>query len=305
MRGHYNRLGRQFVLGAAIIAAAAGPADAKTFKEMFPGVDLKSEAAQKIVEPMDYQQGAVKLGAGGVTLDVPPKYYFLGPADARRTLVDVWGNPPTAANGVLGMILPAVKMPIEDTWGAIVRFDDDGYVSDAEAQKFDYTELLKTMQESTAEASVEREKSGFGTMKLIGWASAPYYDQASKKLHWAKELEFNGKPAHTLNYDVRALGRSGVLKINFVAGMEELPVIRAVIPDVMEMAQFEQGSRYSDYVPGADKVAAYGIGGLIAGKVLAKAGLLAGALIFLKKGWIIIALGVVGIGKMVGRFFKK
>ena len=41
------------------------------------------------------------------------------------------------------------------------------------------------------------------------------------------------------------------------------------------------------------------------GKVLAKAGLLAGALIFLKKGWIIIALGVVGIGKMVGRFFKK
>ena len=69
-------------------------------------------------------------------------------------------NPPTNANGVLGMILPAVKMPIEDTWGAIVRFDGDGYVSDEEAQKIDYAELLKSMQDDIANSSEERVKAG-------------------------------------------------------------------------------------------------------------------------------------------------
>jgi uncharacterized membrane-anchored protein len=296
------------VAAAAALALVAGltqPAGAKTFKEMFPGADIKNEQARAIVEAMDYQQGVVSLGSGGVKLDVPPKYYVLGPVDAQRVLTGVWGNPPNAATGVLGMILPAVKMPIEDTWGAIIRFDDDGYVSDEDAGKIDYADLLKSMQEGTAEASAEREKAGFGTMKLVGWASQPYYDAAQKKLHWAKELEFNGKSPHTLNYDVRALGRRGVLKINFVADMGDLPVIRSVIPDVLQMVQFEPGSRYADYVPGTDKVAAYGIGGLIAGKVLAKAGLLAALLLFLKKGWIIVVLGLGGLLRLVGGWFRK
>ncbi|MGH9940273.1 MAG: DUF2167 domain-containing protein, partial [Blastocatellia bacterium] len=37
--------------------------------------------------------------------------------------------------------------------------------------------------------------------------------------------------------------------------------------------EFNEGHRYGDYVAGVDKVAAYGIGGLIAGKLAAKAGL--------------------------------
>jgi Protein of unknown function (DUF2167) len=56
-----------------------------------------------------------------------------------------------------------------------------------------------------------------------------------------------------------------------------------MIPDVLQMVQFEPGSCYADYVPGADEVAAYCIGGLIAGKVLAKAGLLAALVVFLRR----------------------
>ena len=290
---------------AIVTATVASPAEAKTFAEMFPGVELKTEAQRKAVEGMDFQQGVVKLGAGGVKFDVPPKFYFLGPADARKVLLEIWGNPPANGQDVLGMVMPAIKMPVEDTWGAVVRFDADGYVSDEEANKIDYADLLKTMQQQIEDANDARVKAGFGNLKLVGWASQPYYDDKAKKLHWAKELEFNGRSDHTLNYDVRALGRSGVLKMNFVARMDELPVIRGAIPDVMEMVQFEQGSRYSDFIPGADKVAAYGIGGLIAGKLAAKVGLLAGLLLFLKKGWIVVALMLGGIGKVVGRWFKK
>jgi uncharacterized membrane-anchored protein len=48
-------------------------------------------------------------------------------------------------------------------------------------------------------------------------------------------------------------------------------------------------------MPGADKVAAYGIGGLIAGKALTKLGFFALALAFLKKGWILVVLALGGV----------
>jgi uncharacterized membrane-anchored protein len=290
---------------AAVLLSATLAAEAKTFKELFPDEKITNPKAQEFVDGIDFQQGDVKLGVGGVVLKVTPKFYFLGPIDAKKVLTEAWGNPPVTADGVLGMLLPADKTPIDDTWGAVIRFDSDGYVSDSDAEAINYAEMLTTMQEATAEASAERVKAGFGSLKLVGWASQPYYDKAEKKLHWAKELEFGGEPKHTLNYDVRALGRQGVLKMNFVAGMDDLATIKSIIPAVMAMPEFETGFRYQDYVPGTDKVAAYGVGGLIAGKVLAKAGFLALALAFLKKGWILIFLVLGGLLKGVGRLFRS
>jgi uncharacterized membrane-anchored protein len=286
-------------IALALIAAAgmmlwAGAATARSFKDLFPDVQYKDPKVQQLVESFDYRQGQVALGAGGVELKVPVGFYFLQQRDARRVLVEVWDNPPAVAEGVLGMILPDGKSPVEDTWGAIVTFDADGYVSDEDAASIDYDAMLKSMKEATASASEERSRNGFGTMRLIGWASPPFYDKPSHKLHWAKELQFNDSPKHTLNYDVRALGRHGVLKMNFVAGIDQQQDIKSVIPDVMAMPDFAAGSRYQDFVPGTDKVAAYGIGGLIAGKVLAKAGVLAIMLAFLKKGWILVILALGG-----------
>jgi len=51
-----------------------------------------------------------------------------------------------------------------------------------------------------------------------------------------------------------------------------------------------------------DQVAAYGIGGLVAGKVMAKAGLFAAALIFLKKSGVLIILG---LGALVAKRRQK
>jgi len=289
---------------AAVILAIAG-ADAKSFGDMFPGRTFEHPEAQKFVESLDYKDGTIGLGTGGVQLNVPRGFYFLSAENARRVIVDAWSNPPAAAEKVLGMIMPSDKTPLDDAWGAVITYDEDGYVSDEDASSIDYSSLLKDMQEGTAQASEERVKQGFASIRLVGWASAPFYDRATHKLHWAKELEFGDSPKHTLNYDVRALGRRGVLKINFVAGMDQLDEIKGVIPAVMAMPQFEEGSRYSDYVPGVDKVAAYGIGGLIAGKLLSKVGLLALAFAFLKKGWILVVLALAGLWKVGARFFRR
>ncbi len=286
-----------------ISTSAPMPGAAKSFQQMFPDVRL-NEGGQKFVEALDYKQGRIPLGVGGVDLNVPARFYFLGTSDARRVLVEAWGNPPTLAEGVLGMIFPADKAPLHDTWAAVVTYDEDGYVSDEDAAGMDYAALLKSMQESTSAQNEERAKEGFPAVQLLGWASPPFYDHHQHKLHWAKELVFGDEPKHTLNYDVRALGRKGVLKMNFVAGMDQLDTIKATIPTVVDMPEFNQGSRYEDYLPGADKVAAYGIGGLIAGKVLSKAGLIAIALVFLKKGWIIVVLALGGMWRVIRRFFS-
>jgi uncharacterized membrane-anchored protein len=293
---------------AALVLSFALPvslAEAGTFGETFPGRTYQHQEAQKFVESLDYKDGTIALGTGGVQLNVPRGFYFLSAEHARRVIVDAWNNPPTAAEKVLGMIMPSDKTPLDDTWGAVITYDDDGYVSDEDAVKIDYSALLKDMQEGTAQASEERVKLGFPAIRLVGWASPPFYDRHTHKLHWAKELEFGDQTKHTLNYDVRALGRRGVLKINFVAGMEQLDEIKGVIPAVMDMPQFETGSRYADFVPGVDKVAAYGIGGLIAGKILSKAGLLAIALVFLKKGWILVVLALGGLWRVVAGFFRR
>src|SRR5207247_2241570 len=97
-------------------------------------------------------------------------------------------------------------------------------------------------------------------------------------LYWAKELAF-GDSEHTLNYNIRILGRRGVLVLNAVADMKQLASIRRETRALLPAVEFEQGHRYSDFLPGKDRAAAYGITGLIVGATAAKAG-------FFKAFWV-------------------
>jgi uncharacterized membrane-anchored protein len=58
---------------------------------------------------------------------------------------------------------------------------------------------------------------------------------------------------------------------------------------VLSMVEFSNGNRYADFNSNTDKVAAWTIGGLVAGKVLAKVGFFALFLKYIKL--IIIAVG--------------
>jgi uncharacterized membrane-anchored protein len=200
------------------------------------------------------------------------------------------------------MLFPAEIGPASpESWGVVITYDEDGYVKDDEAASINYNDLLKQMQDGTREGNQERIKQGYDAIELVGWAAPPHYDKAAHKLYWAKELSFAGAPEHTLNYDIRALGRRGVLSLNAVASIGQLQAIEKDMRQVLGFVTFNEGHRYSDYVPGADKVAAYGIGALITGGILAKAGffkLLLGALIAGKK-FVILALAA------LGAFLKK
>ena len=255
--------------------------------------------AKQIWDSLDRRQGEVELANGVATLNVPENFYYLSPEDAEKILVQVWGNLPGTGQDTLGMLLPMEASPFsDDSWGVTIWYEEDGYVSDEDAEDLDYDELLSQMKTDTRAVSAERVKQGYEPIELIGWAATPFYDKTSHKLHWAKEVKFGDDPAHTLNYNIRILGRKGVLVLNFIAGMNQKQMIDSNIDTVLAIADFNDGSRYSDFDPSIDEVAAYGIGALVAGKVLAKTGILAAALIFLKKFGVIIFVAIAA-------FFRK
>lgn len=258
--------------------------------------------ANELWDSMERQNGLIEIDQAGAVLNVPDNFYYLSPKDSEKVLVDVWGNPP--GQTTLGMLFPVDMTPFDnDSWAVTIEYEEDGYVSDEDADDINYEELLTQMKEDTLASSEARVKEGYEPIELVGWASSPYYDSDNKKLHWAKEIKFGGQEVNTLNYNIRILGRKGVLVLNFIAGIDQKALIDSNINTVLDLAEFDQGSKYSDFNPDIDEVAAYGLGALIAGKVIAKTGFLVVALVFLKKFGIFILLGIGALFKSV--FFKK
>lgn len=246
--------------------------------------------------------GEISIDAANATLDVPEEFYFLSAKDAETVLVDVWGNPP--GQNVLGMLFPKGYTPFDsDAWAVTLEYEEDGYISDADAGDINYEDLLMQMREETRVASIERVNQGYEAIELIGWAAKPYYDAPSNKLYWAKEIKFGSSELNTLNYNIRVLGRKGVLVLNFIAGIHQLPMINHNLDTVLALADFNSGAQYDDFDPDIDNVAAYGLGALVAGKVIAKTGFLTVAILFFKKFgvFIVIALGALGKKLLFGK----
>lgn len=243
---------------------------------------------------LNFQSGQIVLPNRVATLALTDKYYYLSPEDTEKLLV-AWGNPPGWET--LGSVIPSAVGPFtEEGWAVIVTYIDDGHVSDEDAHQIDYQELLADMQEGTRDESELRVKDGYEGLELLGWAAPPHYEQATRKLYWAKELKFGEGEVHTLNYDVRVLGREGVLSMNAVASMPQLASIETDMHELLKVAAFNEGYRYEDFNEDTDRMAAYGLGALVAGGIAAKAGFFAklGALLLAFKKFIIIGLAALG-----------
>lgn len=249
----------RYLLALAAAGLVVASPVAITAQAPAPQVDVA-----KLAKGLKPQHGKIALPAAKASLDLGTAYDFYGPADARTILVDIWGNPPENAEGVLGLVMQAGKSPIEDNWGAIVTYEASGYVPDTDAASTDYTALLKQMQEAEADVNSQRQTAGYPTIHVVGWAESPAYDKASHSMVWARDIKFSDGGADTLNYDVRSLGRAGVLSVNMVSSMPHLTDVKAAAYLFAGHAAFDPGARYTDFNPDLDKQAEYGVGGLVA-----------------------------------------
>jgi uncharacterized membrane-anchored protein len=263
----------------------------------------KGMSAEEFLASLHFKSGKIDLPNGIATLNLPETFSYLDPADSEKVLVDAWGNPPGDTS--LGMIFPAGANPLDkEAWGVVITYDEDGHVKDDDADSINYTDLLKDMQEGEKDANEERKKQGYSALNLVGWAETPSYDKASHKLYWAKELAVEGATEHTLNYNVRILGRKGVLVLNAIAGTSQLGTVKTEMQKVIAFSDFNAGNGYGDFDSGTDKTAEYGIAALVAGGVAAKLGLfgkLFALILAFKKVLILAAVGFfAGIKKFLG-----
>jgi uncharacterized membrane-anchored protein len=204
------------------------------------------------------------------------------------------------------MIFPATSGPFgEKSYAFVITYDGSGYVKDEDADKIDYDDMLKEMQKDEVEENKTRKAQGYGAINMVGWASKPFYDKNNKVLHWAKNLRFEGQDENTLNYEVRILGRKGVLSMNAVATMNELDSVKKDIDKILAIPSFTDGNTYKEFDSKTDNVAAWTIGGLVAGKVLLKVGFWAILGKFFIAAWKFIAIGAVAVWGGIKKFLGK
>ncbi|MFA6021933.1 MAG: DUF2167 domain-containing protein [Rhodospirillales bacterium] len=258
------------------------------------------QEAADILRTLQFQSGTISLGGNLAQLTLSDNFRFLNNADTQTFLTRIWGNPPGAGRNALGMIVPVDMSSSDDSnWAALVSYDPSGYVSDEEAGKIDYDELMADMKKAVAEASKERVQHGHEKLELLGWAKKPFYDAKEKKMYWAKRLRFGDAAEEALNYEIRILGRKGVLDLNVVASMNSLPSIDQRVDAILSMVEFNKGNTYAEFNPSVDQAAAYGLAGLVAGGVLTKAGFFKGLIALLFASKKLLGLTLIGGGAAI------
>jgi uncharacterized membrane-anchored protein len=286
-----------------LCAAFTVPVFAQDSPDPAEGQPEAAPAEEEAMPELKYSTGDVVLPNKVATLHLGEKYHYLAPEETNQ-LLQMWGNPPDEATQ--GAILPADVNPFgEGGWAVFLTYTDDGHIDDSDANEIDYDDLLKDMKEGVEDSNSARKQAGYPEMHLLNWAEPPRYDAAAKKLYWAKEISSEGGEMHSLNYDVRVLGREGVLSMEAVAPMDLLAQVRTEMRPLLEVAEFNEGYRYAEFNAKTDRMAEYGLGALIAGGVAAKLGLfgkLFALLIAFKK---IIIVGLIAVGGYVAKLFGK
>jgi uncharacterized membrane-anchored protein len=253
-------------------------------------------------KPLPWKPGPATIELGqDLVLELPEKDLFLAPPDAAR-LLERGGT--LHNENLLGLVVP---MSDDDHWFVTIRYEPEGYVKDDD--KVDADELLKALREGNEEANEERKQKGFAPLALDGWSDPPRYDKSPHHLIWGLKVSSEGE--QSINYNTRVLGRRGWVAVNLVSDVATLERFKPEGRKVLDATKFKPGARYEDFDTKTDKVAEYGLVGL----VLGGAGLGAAKLVkigLIAKFWKVI-LGVIIAGKKalilaaaaVVAFFKR
>ena len=295
------------IAAAAVALTICGPVWAAD--QLTPEQQAELARLRSLQQSLHPQTGDVEIGPAAAKLHLGSSYYFLPADEAKRVLTEAWNNPSGSVGDVLGMIFPEGQHFWDDSWAAVVTFDPSGFVTDKDASSAKYDEMITETQSQEGDINARRKQAGAPPMHLVGWAQPPSYDKDTHTLVWARDIQFGADADHTLNYDLRVLGRRGVLSLNVVSTMSKLDQIRPAAQALRNTAVFDAGSSFEDYRPGADKAAGYGLAGLVAAGLgvvaVKKLGLLALGLVFLKKAAVVVFAAIAGAVSWVRRKFSR
>lgn len=284
---------RLAVLTALLALAVAVPAAAQS-----PD-DTQVQEFRAKIRALKWVFGPREIALGGnSTLALPQGYVYLDAANTSR-FEELTKN---LSGGKEVMIAPRSLQ-----WGAYLLFEDAGYVKDNE--KIDADAILKTLKDNTEASNEERRRRGWPDYHIVGWKIPPAYNTTTKRLEWATLLRAQSQ--ESANFFTKVLGRRGVTTIILVTAPDNTDAAVADLDRVLSGYKFNQGETYADWRPG-DKVAEYGLTGLIVGGAVAaavKTGLLKGLWKYLITAaaamWKLLVAAAVAVAAGVKSLFKR
>jgi uncharacterized membrane-anchored protein len=290
------RLALAFVLSGLL---AAPLAHAQQDVSQASDQQKAAEEFKAKLRALDWVKGPTTVNvAGNSSLEVPEDYLFLNAANTAK-FEELTHNLSGGKEVLIG--------PRSLKWVAYLDFGDDGYVKDDE--KIDADAILKSLKSSTERANEERRRRGWETMQILGWSIPPAYNTTTKRLEWATLFESQSEQG--VNFFTKILGRRGVTSVVLVSSPETQAESVAELNRVLTGYDFNSGERYAEYKPG-DRVAEYGLTGLILGGAVAaaaKAGLLKGLwkviVGFAVAAWKLIAAAVVAMVAGIKSIFSR
>lgn len=280
---------RALMFGTALLLALTAPLRSQDAEPT-----AEEAAAQKAYEDfmssLSWKTEGTGMLGSRAEIAIPAGFRFLGGDDASK-LMKFYGN---LSNGSeLGFIAPDNL-----EWFAVFEFEDVGYVKDDEKDKLDAGEILQQLKEGQKAANEELTRMGQPTLNVLGWHTPPFYNKETNNLEWAIRLS-SSNGGEILNYKTKLLGRRGVMDVVLVCSEEQLASVIPQYQSLIAGYAYKKDESYAAFTKG-DKIAEYGLVGLIAGGgllVAAKSGLLA-------KLWKPIAVGLVAIGAFIKRIFR-
>ncbi|MBW7477234.1 DUF2167 domain-containing protein [Paenibacillus oenotherae] len=264
------------VLYASVALVSAGIASAEG-----EGTDINW------VEGTGQQVQLGKVASFNLTTD----FVFLdGPNTVK--FEEQYGDIPTGRE--IGSIFP---MDQEQNWVVYFEYEESGHIADEEKNEIDADALLESYKNGNEEANKSKEAAN--QLFVDGWDIPPVYSDKLHSLKWSLLLH-TGANEPLINYNVRLLTREGYISAILVSDPEHLAAdIVTFEEQVLPKLTIVEGQRYADFNESTDKVAEYGLTGLILGGAGLAVAKKFGLLLIIKKFWYLIVVGIVGLGSFI------
>lgn len=282
---------------ADAVAAPAEAQDDAAIEALAAGAASETEGPR-----IAWVSGPMTVDLGGDLAEIVlPEGFLFANGDDARTLLSAMGN--RTFGNELGMIVPESE---DEDWFLVFEWEEVGYVKDDEKDSIDADALLESLQASTNEGNIWRRENGIPDLTMTGWAEAPHYDEKTNNLVWATQLD-SADGSRTVNYNVRILGRRGLMSVTLVESTELYEAAKPAARKVLDGFAFKSGSTYAEWTKG-DKVAEYGLTALVAagaGAAAVKLGFFGVLAKFFGKAGKAIVVAVIAVVASVGNFIKK
>ena len=200
--------------------------------------------------------------------------------------------------------LPAEKdvvMLIRGTgYDVYLNYIDDGYVKLDDWKSVDPKNLLSLLRETAKSNVTYLKDKNLDYVNKIDWIFKPTLDEKNKSVSYSYKVDWNSGQRSMESKNL-ILGKKGYLESAFVVSYKKDMDLKGesdFSKDFVNGVVFDDGYKHADYKSG-DKIAAVGIGSLVAGslgvKVLAKTGIL----VKLAKFWWILLAPLAFLGKFL------